>query len=302
MKVESYVKSVLPTVAKDTVLDDLRSARGEIGNTVVPAYKQAAALMKNWKFKSTASEAVLDQFKSIAKTSGGNLIVVIDRELPLVLENVSTIEGFVDRIYGDDIAGAGLTYLKAQLLQYVEGIGFFADYARRVLNYLYVHETAEFTKEEDANYDGVQASLTPAETEYIRNNIASFATMFSTLTDSNPDLKKRLADVPDIVVTDDNAKTLPHTVGAAKLDPGRFAFIAAWLNPIFHVRLAIADYQVDRYKKAEAELAMLQMRKLNLEQLVEGTPNATLQRRLEETQTRVADLQYKLKKMEEAYA
>lgn len=301
MKPISFVKSLLPSIKKDTIIEDIRTVRGELKDTVCPVYEQGAQLMKNWKFKSAEVQAVLRVFSDLCKSSG-NIVVSIDKNLPTVLENLEEVEAYIDRVYSDTVAAAGVTYLKAQLLQYVEAAGFFASYGRRLLNFIYVYETAPFVKEEDANYDPVKAALSPAEMEYVETNIHNFCAVYNALTNPSADLRKRLAEIPDIVVTDDNAHTLVHTVGEKKLDPGLFGFIPVSFNPIYHVRMAIAEWQIGRYKQSETELQMLQMRALNLEQLIKNQPNAALQKRLEETRDRVEDTRAYLRKMEEAYA
>lgn len=302
MKIDQFFKSLLPSFSKDTVLEDCRITKGEIKETVLPAYAEAVKLMKNWKFKSAEVESLGDQFSSLVKKTRGNMVVTIEAKIPDVLTNLEEVEELIKANYNEEVAAGGVTYLKAQLLQFVEAASFFAKYSRSLLNFIYVHESAPFIKETDEQYDAVQESLVPAEIAYIQNNFSSFCVVLNALSGAEGDIKKALGEVPDIVITEDNAQTLPHSVGQAKLDPLKFSFIPVFLNPIYHVRMAIAEWQVEQYKLAQRELQMLQMRKLNLEKLQQGQPNPALQLKLGETERAIHGLKAKLAKMEKDYA
>lgn len=302
MKIDQFFKSLLPSFSKDTVLEDCRITKGEIRETVKPAYDEAAKLMKNWKFKSPEVERLAKDFGQFVNRTHGNIVVTLEQKIPAVLENLDEVEELIKQTYADEVAAGGITYLKAQLLQFVEGASFFAKYSRALLNFIYVHESAPYVQESDEQYDAVQESLIPAEVAYIQNNFQSFCVVLNALSGSSGDIKKQLAEVPDIVITDDNAKTLPHSVGQAKLDPLKFGFIPVFLNPIYHVRIAIAEWQIEQYKLAQRELQMLQMRKLNLEKLVQNQPNPVLQQKIGEAERAIHGLKAKIAKMEKDYA
>lgn len=299
MKADQFFKSLLPSFSKDTVLEDCRVTRGEIVDTVQPAYRQAADLMKNAKFKSAEVLALAKQFSSLAHRTQGNIVVTIDKAIPVVLSTLDEVEGMIQANCADEIAAGGMTFLRANLLQLVECAGFFAKYARQLLIYIQIHESAQFIQETDEQYDAVKDHLVPADIAYIQDNFQNFVMAFNALTSGGADLRKKLDAVPDVVMTDDNVHTLPHTAGATKIDPLKLGFIAAWLNPIYHIRIAIADWQFERYKLAQAELQLLQMRNLNYQRLAAGQPpNAKLQKDIEYNERRIADLRAKIAKME----
>lgn len=302
MKIETFFKSLLPSFSKDTVLEDCRITKGEIKETVKPAYDEAVKLMKNWKFKSADIEVLGKEFSSLVKKTHGNMVVTIEMKIPMILANLDEVEDLIKSNFNEEVAAGGVTYLKAQLLQFVEAASFFAKYSRALLNFIYVHESAPYIKETDEQYDAVQNSLIPAEVVYIQHYFSSFCVALNALSGAEGDIKKALGEVPDIVITDDNVQTLPVSVGQAKLDPLKFGFIPVFLNPIYHVRMAIAEWQVEQYKLAQRELQMLQMRKLNLEKLQQGQPNPVLQQKLGETERAIHGLKAKLSKMEKDYA
>jgi hypothetical protein len=302
MKIDQFFKSLLPSFSRDTVLEDCRITTGEIKETVKPAFDEGVKLMKNWKFKSPDVEMLGKTFSSLVQKTHGNMIVTIEQKIPTILENLAEVEDLIKSTYADEVAAGGITYLKAQLLQFVEAASFFAKYSRALLNFIYVHESAPFIKESDEQYDAVQESLIPFEVAYIQNNMSSFCVALNALSGAGGDIKKQLSEIPDIVITDDNAKTLPSSVGMAKLDPLKFGFIPVFMNPIYHIRIGIAEWQVEQYKLAQRELQMLQMRKLNLEKLQAGQPNPVLQQKLGETERAIHGMKTKIAKMEKDYA
>jgi len=162
------------------------------------------------------------------------------------------------------------------------------------LNYVYVCETAQV---KDGGIEKVRDALAPAEQQYIEDNFISFCTAFEVVTESPTEVKKKLSEVPDVSVTDDNIDTLPQTMGAAKLDPLKMNLIGTW-SLFYGLGLLYAEWQAARYKQAKETLKMVQLRKLNLEQVHGGNPNPKVQKEIEYLEQRAKDLQYKITKLE----
>ena len=101
-----------------------------------------------------------------------------------------------------------------------------------------------------------------------------------------------------------NADSIANTnsiIGANRTDPFQFGLIPIVLNPIYHVRMAIADWQVTRYKAAQEEKRMLEFKLLKLKLAQTGKKDARLDEQIEYTAGRLDKLNYKLKTMEEQY-
>lgn len=294
MKTQSYLASLLPSFAKDQVLEDIRLTRTELEDITLPAYEHALPLLKSHDYKSKALDADMAQFKRTVTSSSGGFVAVVNKALKTALENLDEVEAMVTKTYSEEIAGAGVTYLKANLLQLVEIIGFVSKYARKYLVYIYVCETAEF---EDGD-TVVSESITKAEQEWLRANFLSFCTALNVVSTPRASFKKSIDDIPDIVVTNDNAQSLGATVGEHKIDPFQMRLIPVWLNPIYHIGMFVAEWQANRYKAAQEELKLLQLRKLNLERVSDGKPDARVQKEIKYMESRVQSLNYKIAKME----
>lgn len=294
MKLKNFVASLLPSFGKDRVMEDIRLTRTEIKDITLPAFHQAAVAFKGHKFKSKQLEDQLTVFGRMVKGAGGNPVEAIEKLLPIVLKNIDEVEDLAEKSFNEEIAGAGLTYMKANLLQVASALHFVSRFSRKFLLYIFVCETAEY---EDGGAT-IADSLTPAEIEYIKTNFVTFCSTLNIVSGNPANIRKQLADVPDIVITSDNIDSLSATLGEKKLDPLAMGLIPIWLNPIYHVGMFVAEWQADRYKAAKEELRLVQLRKLNLEKLQSGKPDAHVQKEIAYLETRIQGMNYKIAKME----
>jgi hypothetical protein len=294
MKIQSYLASLLPSFSRDRVTEDCRITRGEIKEYVIPAYDSGAAFFKGRKIKSKELASMYGSFRALVKGEGNDdPITTIHKNLKVMLANLDEAEEKINAVYSEEIAGGGFTYLKANLLQFVECVNFVSRYSLKFLDYAYICETAEYEEGGTAIAD----SLRPAEIEWLEAHVIHFCTAFNAVTGNVQNVKKALADIPDIVITPENAETLPQTMGR-KIDPLHMGLIPVWLNPIYHVGMLVAEWQASRHKEAKAQLQLLQLRKLNLETTSQGKPSATVQKQIASLESRIKDLRYDIAKME----
>jgi hypothetical protein len=296
MKIANYLSSLLPTFGKGQVLEDCIITRTEITKVTQPAYDSAVSLLKGWKYKSPSIVADFATFSRMVKGSD-NMIVTIQKSFKTILENLDSVQSLIEKTYSEEVAGAGLTYLKANLLQFVEATAFVSKYARKYLLYVYICETAAIEGAATAT-----ESITPAEVQWLKTNLLSFCTAFNAVRRTTTEVEKLLADIPDVLATGDNAGTMAATMGEARLDPFQMRLIPIAMNPIYHVGLFIAEWQANRYKSAQEELKLVQLRKLNLERVHQGRPDAGVQKEIAYMEARIQGINYKIDKMEQEYA
>lgn len=297
MKIGSFVSSLLPVISKDSVIEDCQITRAEIQEATVPAYDAGVEVFKGWKFKSKELEPLIASFnRTIEGNRNQNLVETIRLGLNVLLENLTAAEKLVHQLYNEDIASSGFSYKKANILHFIEAAGFVSKYARKFLIYIFVCESHAAGAEES-----VTDSLTKAEIEWVRTNMASFCQAFIAVTEKTSVVVSHFQNIPDIVVNDENASILPSTMGEKKIDPFSMRFIPIWLNPIYHVRMAVAEWQAARYNQAKEELLLVQLRKLRLEKLKAGTDDAHLQKEIDYNERRAQGLAAKIAKMEKGH-
>jgi hypothetical protein len=290
MKITNYISSLLPMFSKGQVLEDCRVTKSEITTITQPAYDGAVSLLKTWKPKSKDIQNHFALFSRNVKSPGSdNMVVAIQKSFKTIIENLDNIEGRIQATYNEEVAGSGLTYLKANLLQFVEAAAFFSKFARKWLVYFYQLETAAVGETADV-------SVTPVEAAWINDNFLSFCAAINTVRRQTNEVDKLLADIPDIPVTQDGAAAGIH--GDTKIDPFSMRLIPIVLNPVYHVGMFVAEWQANRYKAAQEELKLVQLRKLNLERVSQGRPDAHVQKEIEYMESRCQALNYRLDKME----
>lgn len=297
MKAIHYLESLLPSFGKDQVIEDIRLTRNEVQDITLPAYETAVTLLKKYDFKSPEIKADMEQFKRVVKNNTIGFAHVVEKALSVSLDNLDEVEEMIKKQYNEEVAGLGMTYLKTAMLQLVECIGFVSKYARKYLVYIYVCETAQYEESETT----IAESMAPAELEWLRLNFLSFCTALNIVSTPRHLVKRSIQDIPDVVVTKDNSVTLGSTLGESKLDPLQMRLIPVWLNPIYHVGMFVAEWQASRYKSAQEELKLLQLRKLNLQRLSEGKPDAKIQKEIAYMESRVQGINAKIAKMEKEH-
>lgn len=303
MKALNFLKSLLPNFAKQTVLEDIRATRIIITAITQPAYHDALRVFGNRKFSNTSLVSDWETFRRNVKgAAGANTVVAVEKSFKEMLAKLDLIEQLVEKDYNDDIEGAGVTYYKAAVLQMLESIGFAVDFANKYLNYIYVVEAAEIYEDEGVNVaDEINAAIMPADVRFIHERFTDFCTIMDVLAKPTDKVKADFEQIPDVTITDVGDRTVSATLGISKVDPFRHGFVPIAMNPIYHVRMKVADYQHYRYEKAKAEKEVLELRKKRLERALVGQKDAALEKQIDYTQKRIDDLAEMIRKTEQQY-
>lgn len=297
MNIEKFVKSLLPTLEMDKVRDDLANSLKMLRTATIPALKQADLAFKAHDFKS---EVYKDYWDTYCNGEGNpsrskNLVAVmlagcVNMETALV-----AVETMMDELFVSDSEAIGLTYRKANAIQLIAAGSFVAKYARKALLHVFVAESAEF---KDSGVDSISESIPPAELEWLKANMVNFFIILRNLARAGEDLKKRLIAVPDVTVTQSNVSIASAVHGEKNLDPLNMGFIPVMLNPIYHVRMLWVEYLANSYHAAKEELMLIQLRKLNLERLQDGKPDARIQKEIVALEGRISKLNQKIESLE----
>lgn len=299
MNLDKYLKTLMPSLEKKDILDDLSNTREEIRKVTLPIYVSLQKEYGRRDFKSEEVRAFAATFdKNVKVGIRGNFFTVILTVLQRAVENTDGIEELVNKYYADDVYRSSMTYLKVNLLQYIEALAFMSRYARKLLRWVV---QAELTAMGIDSTETV-SSLTPAEMEWLVSRQRPFFTVVEILSFEKKKVIPMLESIPDVLADSQNESYVKRVVGASKLDPLKLGFIPVVLNPIYHVRMAIAEWQVARYQQAQEEKRVLEMRILQLKYLNDGKSDAKLEQQIEYTEGRLGKLNAKLAKMEEDIA
>ena len=299
MRIQDFITSLLPSFEVDRVKKDILTLREELKTTTIPGYVDGAKYFKTNKVKSPLVQEYQKNFDSVVKTSiRGSYIEVTAEVFQKLPENLDALERLVDRYFANDVIAKGMTYLKVNLLQYVEAISFALRYGRKLLLWTYQAETNFALGDQDK----IGQELTQYERDWLKANASHFGNVIRILAGSAADLEKSIDALPDVVITNENVPVMQATVGASKLDPFKFGLIPVKLNPIYHIRMAIAEYQVKRYKAALEEYRTLEYQLMALENARTGKKDPKLEQAIEYNQNRLQKMNVEIARMEEDYA
>lgn len=292
-----YVESLLPSLGKDRVLEDIRNLREELQDTVIPPYTAAAEFFKEHRFKDQVSKDLAKDFERQVKTKHrGDMVAVMLEVWKNSVDGLDELDRLVDKYYGQTTAATGMTFLKANVLQHVEAMGFAFRFARRLLMYLYALETQHYSK------DGNKITgsfLTKPEREWMQIHYRDFLRVINILATDAGNLGRIYGQVPDALIDPDRVEEMKATMGTSKVDPLKHGFIPSVLWPLYHVRIRIAEWQVARRDSAREEIRAMEFRLLHLKNLNSGQVNARVQQEITYSEDRISKLNRKIAKLEE---
>lgn len=295
MNIKNFVSSLLPSFEKGRILEDLTLLKQELRDYTLPSYVTAAQVFARKSPQAKSAQQFDKQFSAKVKVRGlsGHYLLVTKGVLERVSANFDMVEGLVQKTFSHDVAASGLTYLKANLIQYVEAMSFAVRYARKLLLWTLSEEDLHL------RINGkMTGALTKAETDWLWANRETFSYCLNILGVQTKDLETTLKNIPDLVVVPEQVDVVRETIGDAKLDPMKFNLVGTVLNPIYHVRIAIAEWQVKRLKAAEQEALALEYRLLALRNQAEGKEDAKLDQLIEYTEGRLQKLNRQIAEME----
>lgn len=295
MSIGKYVSSLLPSFDKGRVEEDIRVLKEELSQITIPPYEAAAEFYGANGFSSKQCQEFNRTFANrtnVERKFEGYYPVTIHHVLVRAQETVAMLDGQVDKYFGRDVATSGLTYARANLLRLIEVTYFVCRYSRKLL--LWTHD-----EEKKSLGRKIGDPFTSAEIEWLFENRDGFFAAINVLARPTKEIAGALYNIPDMVVVPEEVDVAEATVGANKLDPLRMGIIPIKLNPIYHVRLAIAEFQVARYKAGQEEKRSLEYRLLALKEIHNEGGDAHLEQQIEYTENRIKKLNHKLAKMEE---
>lgn len=300
MNLMSFIKSLVPHIAKNDVLEDIRITKQELESSTIPVAAQAAEHFKISKMKSSGAKALVNIFYrnyGLARQGSTTSIATeISDKLKVVLENLIFIEKEFEQNASSDIIADGITAKKAIMLRALDQITFISRFTMDFFTVIY-HDEAN-----DANNDVEDnVSVPKIVLDRVDRNTAMYAGLLSVYGDKNFAFEKRFASIPEVLLSDKTQDAVAATYGERNVDPYQAPYILGFVgNPIYHVRLLIAEWQADRYKSMKDKKKMLEMRLMHLQLLQENKNDAKLEQEIAYIQSRIDKYEYSMAKMEKS--
>lgn len=302
MNIIQIVKSFLPHLDKDRVIEDLRITAGELDNFALPSYKQASEYFKSSKVKSQANKDLIDIFYRNFDMQGmskqPNVAAEILKRLIFIKDNTDYILSLAETLYERDIINEGLTAKKAIILKAASAVSFISRYSIDLLNYMYISEAGALGADLE---EGM--SLSPAGMKHIQENIARFSRMLSDYGIPTKKFTNIVLQIPEVAISSKTADSLRGLYKDNDIDPFGNVFKSGFTgSPIYHLRLQVAEWQSHRYKANKEKKAILELRLLYLKTYKDGQTDAKLEQEIAHTQSRVDRINRYLAEVEEDLA
>lgn len=296
MSILSFIKQLLPRIDKSSVLEDLRITKKELEDNLIPSYSDAATHFKAIKLKSEAVKDIANVFYrnyDLTKSNNSlNIVSEINSKLNNLGQNIDYVESELEKLLERDIIKEGLTAKKAVLIRAATEISFITRFAMDLLDYIYVKEIVAVS--DDRNMD-----VSNSQENDIAKKIANFGRVLATYADSPKSFKNYIGEIPDVNINENNYAALTATYGETVLDPTNSKLVSNFIhNPIYHVRLVIAEWQSNRYKAYRDKKRMLELRLLMLQSYQGNNPDPKIEKEIEYLQNRIESIEYKMAKME----
>lgn len=294
----NYLKTLVPHIEKDQILEDLRLTEVELENIVVPAYRDATSLFATDRFLSKENEVIQEQVTANLKSTRMGRQTTFLGEFQIRLEavqkNIPILQKLINHEIGRDVITEGVSAKKVVLIRIAEKISYISRYSLDLLNLVYVNEASM------AKTDARQLSMSPAEMAKAKACVVNLAKLLQSYGVDPKDFEKTLSKTPDILLSKNEDQVVTGSFHDSDFDSMTPAFTTGFVgNPIYHLRMAVAEWQSKRYKASQEKKKTLELRLLHLQiQKEKGEENPKLVKEIAYNQERVAKLDRYLKEVE----
>lgn len=293
MKLQKFLQLMLPSFERSRLTEELDVVRNEIKEITLPPYEVAADFYKRSSLISKAAQNYDKNFANgVGSKARGNYVFIGHFVLKGMEERLVVIDRLVNKAFAKDVASSSISFLRANLIQYLEVASFASRYARRLLLWTLSEEQSD----SNSPYN-IPKAMSKAEERWIWENRDNYIRCLTILMIETRQLESMFQAIPDMVVAPTDVTMVEQTLGVTKTDPFAFGLIPVRLNPIYYVRMSIAEWQVGRYKAALEEKRALEYRMLAMKE--SHAPDAKLEQEITYTEGRLQKLNKKISEMEE---
>lgn len=288
-----YVRALVPSFKKNSVLSGIEQTRHAIVETVLPVYMNAMEQFAANKISSKEAKDWVSEFDK--RVGGGGPIGVTAGILQNTVQILDHLSDEGKKVFSDVEANVGLTYQKATYVRLLEAAEFVSEYSLKWLNLIVVLETA------GADGSSSRGEITPIDKKYLEEHYDAYLSALIVLSKTVKDIEKGVKGLPDAVISELTESTFPTTLGQGKIDPFNMRQFSAAVNPFYFFGMMVVEYQAKVYKRKKALKELLELRLLNLKKIQEKNPDAGLQKDIEITADRVGDLDFEIRKKEKEW-
>jgi len=291
----SAAVNAVTSVSKSEVMS-LTDSVDEAMTDVESTYRTMSVSGADLKFRMASTKATCDEVKAALGIGKGEKLAdgMLDmfKRVRVCFKKAGDI--LEKNAAGTTIVLKGTTFRRANLMKYIVLTDFVVEYSGRLAKHLIALEANSYTRahaEKDVS--------TKAEISWLETNFRSYLMTLRAINVEPTLFEKAVSQVPEINIDENTVSVVRGTIQQHKLDPLRMGIIPYTYNPIYYIRMGIANYEIRRYQllKRRQEAARLQLALLISEQ--KGEHNPQLERQIAVYEDEVKELSMKIRHMEE---
>lgn len=281
--IQSVLKELNNLIKKDDILKTLEFTISSIKNQVIPGLDTVLSA-KN------IDSTDLNSFGKMCGISGGGKATVtnIRKFFAEISGSLDTLHTQADRLLPNVITDKSVSARDASIIKMVSDITSMSAF---ILDYMFI------------GLSGGKTGLPKIHVERVKRGCTDFAFLYKAY--SNGKFEKMLKDLPGVStemldLNNENKSMLDILIaktGKIINLPAMSGFVG---NPIYHIRMWIADHEHAKYEAMveKKKLLDLKVMSLNLDRKEDGVDKNKIDKQIEFYQDKIADLEMQIDKYE----
>lgn len=296
MKLFETVKKFTDTIAKGDVESQLTEINQQAKGKYTELYTRMESIFKDSRsFKSKTANELQAAFNKSGQKYKDNFIMVVSKAVQAVGDHSQMLLDILNEMKVNTLARDALDYRTATVLQHVDNLTWYLEYARGLAIIIYEAEVNAFKQQPEVDAYS-RAALSP-------RNVSNFITLTNILLKHRKDLKDVIYDMPTMIVNEDNDALARNTLGLRKVDALGTSGLFEIFNPlrwIYGVNRFFSDWKLNKLQVMKEDLEYLELRHQELIQRREGKEDARLEKIIENYKEEIEKKRYKIKKIEDS--
>jgi hypothetical protein len=286
-----YLRGLVPLYERRELLNVVNSLRDEHTEYLMPTVQQIRDLLGDHQFTSKLYKSYEISLRRHINYNQPAITLLVRS-----IENLQALFPFLEKEirehFGPQIASGSMSYDAVNVMRYLDSVGFYVRYARKFL--------IKIVADESVAAGGTPQELVKGEREYLEQNLENFAGLMVAMIKSEGELRQIFRKVSTAVVDSATADLAFKSLGNEKIDPLKLANFSPQQNWLMSIGRSWVEWQVARHKSAKDDLAALQMRLAEFEELKKsGKASPAVQKAIVKLEDRISKLDAQLKKVEE---
>ena len=313
MILEKFVQTLLPNFTGENVENSLKALRIECEDKTYPPFRSCVEMgvfagsqpFKNgWviTFNSLLVDGIKvnkrDIFKQLPRDLQKNSLYLIERILAAVPERINDMIKMSNINTGRIVSKVEITYPQAIIIRLAELLEFFQVFARKLLLQIYAKEHESLSDKTNV----LSEPLSPLEVKWLETHYESFIILLNVFSVNKEDFVRTLSSIPDIAIDEnEEVQAAVRANAGARTDPFMLGIIPYTWNPIYHIRMGLAEWRKARLDAAYSERELLELRLELVRAKQAGESNAKLEDSIDRMQNRLKKLNVKIIELENSF-